>query len=49
MRIENLAYINLHETLLFNSVSPNVQFMEKPGSWILLAKCVENIYGRVKF
>ena len=39
MRIENLAYINLHEAPIFISVSPSVSLMEKPGSWFLLAIC----------
>ena len=49
MRIENLAYMNLHEAPIFISVSPSVPLMEKPGSWFLQAICVENTCGRVKF
>ena len=49
MRIENLAYKNLHEASIFYSVSPNIPPKKKPGSWFLLAKCVKNICERVKF
>ena len=34
---------------LVNPFSTNVPFMDKPGSWFLLAKCLENTCGRVAF
>ena len=32
-----------------NPFSTNVLFMDKPGSWFLLAECLKNTYGRVTF
>ena len=32
-----------------NLFSTNVPFMDKPGSWFLLAKCLKNSCGRVTF
>ena len=32
-----------------NLFSPNVPFMDKPGSLFLLAKCLKNTCGRVTF
>ena len=34
---------------LFNLFSPNIPFIDKPGSWFLLAKRVKNTCGRVTF
>ena len=36
-------------TCRFNPFQANVPLMEKPGSWLLLAKCVKNTCGRVAF
>ena len=35
--------------ITFNPFSTNVPFMDKPGSWFLLAKCLKNTCGRVTF
>ena len=32
-----------------NPFSTNVPLMDKPGSWLLLTKCLKNTCGRVKF
>ena len=32
-----------------NPFSTNVPFMDKSGSWFLLAKCLKNTRGRVTF
>ena len=32
-----------------NPFSTNVPFMQKTGSWFLLAKCLKNTCGRVTF
>ena len=32
-----------------NLFSTNVPFVDKPGSWFLLAKCLKNTCGRVTF
>ena len=34
---------------IFNPFSTNVPLADKPCSWFLLAKCMENTYGRVTF
>ena len=33
----------------YNPFPVNAPVMGKPGSWFLLAKCVKNTCGRVKF
>ena len=38
-----------HLTLVLKPFSTNVPFMDKPGSWFLLAKCLKNTCGRVTF
>ena len=35
--------------VILNPFPANVAHMEKPGSWLLLAKCVKNTCGRVTF
>ena len=38
------------ETPFFvNPFSSNVPFMDKPGSWFLLAKCLKSTCGKVTF
>ena len=32
-----------------NPFSTNIPIMDKPGSWFLLPKCLENTCGRVAF
>ena len=34
---------------LLKPFSTNISFMDKPGSWFLLAKCLKNTTGRVTF
>ena len=39
---------NLHNLKSdFNPFLTNVPFIDKPGSWFLLAKCLKNTCGRV--
>ena len=38
-----------HLTLVLKPFSTNVPFMDKPGSWFLLAKCLKNTCERVTF
>ena len=33
----------------FNPFSTNAPFMDKPGSWFLLAKCLQNTCGKETF
>ena len=41
--------IRVHFNDIINLFSPNVPFMDKPGSWFLLAKRVKNTCGGVTF
>ena len=34
---------------IFNPFPTNVPLTDKPGSWLLLAKCLKNTCGRVAF
>ena len=43
-----LNSVNLTQNLI-NPFSTNVPFMDKPGSWFLLAKCLKNTCGRLTF
>ena len=46
-----IIYANFEEKkpVIFNSFLANVPFTDKPGSLLLLAKCLKNTCGRVTF
>ena len=48
-RTECFQFLGTFIGWCLNPFSTNVPFMDKPGSWFLLAKCLKNTCGRVTF
>ena len=54
VKIEKLITVTCNFILedlefVLNSFSTNVPLKEKPSSWLLLAKCLKNTWGRMIF